>query len=226
MTRTMQSSLTAIAAALALLASPALAGSPDGKVQIKVLGTAVLPDGKITSKDVDLVGLPVTLQTAASDNYVPTIAAEYFVSPNFSLETICCLTEHHVTGTTGLPGAELVANAKLIPATVTAKLHFPVGPLKPYVGAGVTYFWWVDSKPGAATIPLGVTKTTLSSTVGVVVQGGFDIAVNQQGLGLTFDAKKYFVNTTARWYVGNNVAIQTVHKLDPWVLSVGISYRF
>lgn len=226
MTKTMQSSLTAVAAALALLASPALAGSSDGKVQIKVLGTAVLPDGKITSKDVDLVGLPVTLQTAASDNYVPTIAAEYFISPNFSLETICCLTEHHVTGTTGLPGAELVANAKLIPATVTAKLHFPVGPLKPYVGAGVTYFWWVDAKPGAATIPLGVTKTTLSSKVGVVVQGGFDIAVNQQGLGLTFDAKKYFVDTTARWYVGNTVAIQTVHKLDPWVLSAGISYRF
>ena len=226
MIKTLKASLAVAAASLAMLASPATAGSTDGKFQIKVLGTAVLPDGKITKKTTDIVPLPATTQTAASDNYVPTVAVEYFVSPNISVETICCLTEHHVSGTTGLPGAELVANAKLIPATVTAKLHLPLGPIKPYVGGGVTYFWWVDSKPGAATIPLGVTKTTLSSEVGVVVQGGVDIAIGDKGLGLTLDAKKYFVNTTARWYAGNTLAIETEHKLDPWVLSAGLSYRF
>lgn len=226
MIKTLKASLAVAAASLAMLASPASAGSTDGKIQIKVLGTAVLPDGKITKKTTDIVPLPGTLQTEASDNYVPTVAVEYFVSPNISVETICCLTEHHVSGTTGLPGAELVANAKLIPATVTAKLHLPLGPIKPYVGGGMIYFWWVDSKPGAATIPLGVTKTTLSSEVGVVVQGGVDIAVGDNGLGLTLDAKKYFVNTTARWYAGNTLAIETEHKLDPWVLSAGLSYRF
>lgn len=226
MTKTLKTSLAAAAAAVAMLATPAFAGSKDGKIQIKVLGTAVLPDGKITSKPVDLVPLPATTQTAASDNYVPTVAVEYFVSPNFSLETICCMTEHHVTATTGLPGAELVAHGKLIPATLTAKLHFPVGPLKPYVGAGGTLFLWVDSKPGAATIPLGVTRQTLSSKVGAVVQAGVDIPLGDQGFGLSLDAKKYFVSTTARWYAGNTLVIQTEHKLDPWVLSAGISYRF
>jgi outer membrane protein len=226
MTKTLKTSLAAAAAAVAMLASPAVAGSNDGKIQIKVLGTAVLPDGKITSKPVDLVPLPATTQTAASDNYVPTVAVEYFVSQNFSLETICCMTEHHVTGTTGLPGAELVSHAKLIPATLTAKLHFPVGPLKPYVGAGGTLFLWVDSKPGAATIPLGVTKTTLSSKVGAVVQAGVDVPLGGKGFGLSLDAKKYFVSTTARWYAGNTLVIQTDHKLDPWVLSAGVSYRF
>ncbi|MFM5916006.1 MAG: OmpW/AlkL family protein [Novosphingobium sp.] len=226
MTKTLKTSLAATAAALAMLANPAFAGSNDGKIQIKVLGTAVLPDGKITAKPVDLVPLPATTQTAASDNYVPTVAVEYFVSPNFSLETICCMTEHHVTGTTGLPGAELVSHAKLIPATVTAKLHFPVGPLKPYVGAGGTLFLWVDTKPGAATIPLGVTKTTLSSKAGAVLQAGIDIPLGDNGMGLSLDAKKYFVNTTARWYAGNTLVIQTDHKLDPWVLSAGVSFRF
>lgn len=227
MNTTLKSSLAIGAAALAaMLANPALAGSADGKIQIKLLGTAVLPDGKITAKPVDIVPLPATTQTAASDNYVPTVAVEYFVSPNFSVETICCLTEHHVSGTTGLPGAELVSHAKLIPATVTAKLHFPVGPLKPYVGAGGTYFLWVDSKPGAATLPLGVTRTTLSSKAGAVLQGGIDIPLGDRGFGLSFDAKKYFVSTAARWYVGSTLAIQTEHKLDPWVLSAGVSMRF
>ena len=154
MTKTLKTSLAAAAVAIAMLASPAFAGNANGKIQIKVMATAVWPDGKISSKPVDIVPLPANTQTAASDNYVPTVAIEYFISPNFSVETICCLTEHHVTATTGLPGAELVSHAKLIPATVTAKLHFPVGPLKPYVGAGGTYFLWADSKPGAATIPL------------------------------------------------------------------------
>lgn len=226
MTKTLKTSLAAAAAAVAMLASPAFAGSNDGKIQIKLLGTAVLPDGKITAKPVDLVGLPANTQTAASDNYVPTVAIEYFVNPNISIETICCLTEHHVTAYSGLPGAELVSHAKLIPATFTAKLHFPVGPLKPYVGAGGTYFIWVDTKPGAATLPLGVSKTTLSSKAGAVLQAGVDIPLGANGMGLTFDAKKYFVSTTARWYAGNTLAIQTDHKLDPWVLSAGVSFRF
>ena len=50
--------------ALAALAAPvaAHAGSPDGKWQIKVLGTAVLPDGKI--KSVLLVNTATTLLSA------------------------------------------------------------------------------------------------------------------------------------------------------------------
>ncbi len=46
------------------------------------------------------------------------------------------------------------------------------------------------------------------------------------GFGLSFDAKKYFVSTTARWYAGSTLAIETEHKLDPWVLSAGVSVRF
>lgn len=61
---------------------------------------------------------------------------------------------------------------------------------------------------------------------GVALQAGFDVDLNDKGLGLTFDAKRYFVDTTAQWYVGDTLAIQTKHKLDPWVLSAGVSYRF
>ena len=50
--------------------------------------------------------------------------------------------------------------------------------------------------------------------------------LGDQGFGLTFDAKRYFIDTTARWYVGNTLAIETEHKLDPWVISAGLSYRF
>lgn len=222
----MKTRLAIAAALLAATAMPAAAAEPQGRVQIKLLGSAVLTDGHITRVDEDIVGLPSTLQTKSNDNVVPTIAAEYFFSDNLSVETICCITQHDVDATAGLPGAELVSDAKVIPATVTLKYHVPLGPVKPYLGAGPTYFLWVDSKPGAATVPLGVTRQTMSDEVGVVVQAGVDVPINDSGLGLSLDAKRYFVDTTARWYAGSTLAIETRHKLDPWVLSAGLAFRF
>jgi outer membrane protein len=217
-------------AALVLAATPAMAqdGETDraGDIQLKVLGTLVMPDGAIDQVNVDLVGLPANTQTEANNNFVPTIAVEYFVTDNVSIETIAGTTQHDVDAVSGLPGAELVSDALLLPATVTAKYHFDLGGVKPYVGAGAAYFIWLSDKPGAATLPLGVTDTDLSDEFGVVLQAGFDVPLGDQGFGLTFDAKRYFIDTTARWFVGNTLAIETEHKLDPWVLSAGVAYRF
>ncbi len=217
-------------AALALAATPAMAQTDTdraGDVQIKVLATAVLPDGKITDINVNLPRLPATLQTKANDNVVPTLAIEYFLSNNVSIETIAGTTQHDVDTVAGLPaGAELVSDALLLPATVTAKYHFDLGGVKPYVGAGVAYFMWLKDDPGAATLPLGVTETNLSDEFGVALQAGFDVPVNDKGLGISVDVKRYFIDTTAQWFVGNTLAIETEHKLDPWVISAGISYRF
>lgn len=214
-------------AGIALAASPAAAQDRAGDVQVKVVMTGVLPDGEIDSVNVDLVGLPAGTDTAASDNYVPTIAVEYFFTNNFSIETIAGTTQHDVDAVSGLPvGAELVSDALLLPATVTAKLHFDAGGVKPYVGAGGAYFIWLSDKPGAATLPLGVTDTDLSDEFGFVLQAGVDVPVGDDGFGVTLDAKRYFIGTTARWFAGNTLAIETEHNLDPWVVSAGVSYRF
>ena len=217
-------------AALALAATPAMAQDNDnraGDIQFKVLGTAVLPDGAITDINVNLPGLPATTNTKANDNITPTIAIEYFVTNAISIETIAGMTQHDVDATAGLPvGAELVSDAKLIPATVTAKYHFDLGGVKPYLGAGPAYFLWVGDDPGAATLPLGVTETNLSNEFGVALQAGFDVPLNDNGFGFSVDVKRYFIDTTARWFVGNTLAIETEHKLDPWVISAGVAYRF
>ena len=209
----------------ALMAAPVMAQDTTGPWQIKVLGTAVLPDGEINSVELDTVDLPATTQTTANDNYVPTLAIEYFLTPNVSLETICCVTQHDVDATAGLPGAELVSDAKLVPATLTVKYHFNPGGLSPYIGAGPTYFLFFDEEPGAATLPLGITGQNLSNELGLAVQAGIDIPVGRN-FAVSFDAKRYFVGTTATWYAGGTPGIQTEHDLDPWVLSAGVGVRF
>jgi outer membrane protein len=215
------------AAALALAAAPA-AAQEAGDIQIKLLGTAVLPDGKITDVVNDRIGLPAGTQTAADDNYVPTIAAEYFVSPNFSLETICCVTQHDVDGRGALAGAGLVSNANIIPATLTAKYHFGVaGGIRPYLGAGPTYFIFIDEKPGNTARALGATEQRMNDHFGVALQAGVDIPVNDSGMSVSLDAKRYFLRTTARWFnAAGTEVLQTRHRIDPWVLSAGIAFRF
>lgn len=217
------------AAALAGTATPAVAGSPDGKLQVKLLGTAVLPDGKITSVRSDTtVSLPAATQTKANDNVVPTLAIEYFFTPEISLETICCLTQHDVDGTQDIAGLELVSDAKILPATFTLKYHLNAGGISPYVGAGPTYFIFIDEKPGAfAKSGLGATRLKMDDSLGVALQAGVDVPINNQGLSLSLDAKKYFLNADARWYdSSDNLLLHTKHKIDPWVLSAGLAYRF
>jgi outer membrane protein len=223
----MKKILTIGCAAIALVANPAMAEDRAGSVQFKVVGTAVLPDGKITDVKVDLVGIPSATQTRATDNFVPTVAIEYFFTDNFSVETIAGVTQHRVNATAGLPvGAELVTKARLVPATVAAKYHFDLAGVKPYVGAGPAYFLWLTDKPGTTAQAIGVTNTNLTNRLGAALQAGIDIPVNDSGLGLTLDAKRYFIGTTAQFFAGNTLALETKHKLDPWVLSAGIAYRF
>jgi len=214
-------------AAAAILAAPAHAGSPEGKLQVKAFATGVLPDGKITSVKTDRIGLPAGSQTRASDTVVPTVAVEYFVSPSFSIETICCVTPHNVTGAGALNGAALINQAIILPATITAKYHLDTGtPVNPYIGAGPTHFFIFSEDVDSSARALGATRVDLSNDWGLALQAGVDIRLNERGLGLSLDAKRYFVDTTATFGAGNTDVLQSRHKLDPWVVSAGVAYRF
>ena len=61
---------------------------------------------------------------------------------------------------------------------------------------------------------------------GVAVQAGIDIPVNDRGLSLSFDAKRYILRPTAHWYAGPTEVLATKHRLDPWVISAGVGFRF
>jgi outer membrane protein len=221
-------------AAIALAATPAAAQDRAGSIQVKVLGTYVAPDGNIdevtsvdtgTTLGATAAAITSPYDTEANDNFVPTVAIEYFFTDNVSLETICCFTQHDVDGTGALAGAEMVSNARVIPATFTAKYHLGNATFSPYVGAGVAYFIWLQDKPGSTASALGVTDADLSDEFGFALQAGADIAINEK-MSLTLDAKKYFIDTTASFYEGSSLALRTEHKLDPWVLSAGVGFRF
>ena len=220
--------IAALAAATAL-AAPAHAGDANGKFQVKVLATAVLPDGKIDSgASVTNAGvLAAGMDTKANDNVVPTLAVEYFFNPNFSVETICCFTGHHVSVVTSAGTAieHAMDHVLILPATVTFKAHLPVGPIKPYVGAGVTEFFFLGEHIGSDMNSAWTAK--LDNTFGAVVQAGVDVAVNDTGMGISLDAKRYFLKPRSHFFnAAGTEVLSAQHKLDPWVVSGGVYYRF
>ena len=216
--------LSAIAAALLL---PGQAAAKSGDIQFKLLGTYVAPDGKISDVKIDGIGLPAGTQSKANDNITPTIAIEYFISDNISLETIAGVTQHDVDGRGALAGAELVADAKIVPATLTIKYHFGQdGGVKPYIGPGPSDDLDHDEKPGATPRTLGATRQQMNDKLGLALQAGIDVPVNDKGLSVTLDATRSFLRPTARWFAGNTEVLRTRHKLDPWVISAGVGLRF
>ena len=226
--KTIRIALCAMTAPIALgLSSAAFAGDNAGSFQLKLMATGVLPDGEISNLNVDNLGLPAGTQTDVSDSYVPTIAAEYFFSPNFSVETICCITPHDVEGRGAVAGAALIDDAIVLPATVTLKYHLTsVDFIKPYVGVGPTHFFIFEEGVGSGAAGLGVTDVDLSDDFGIAVQAGFDVPINDNGWLVSFDAKRYFVDTTATFSDNSGILFQTDHNLDPWVISMGVGYRF
>lgn len=222
-----RSIVRAAAAAATVLSASAMAASPDGPWQVKLLATGILPDGKITQVRKDAIGLPAGSQTKASDEFVPTLAIEYYAAPNVSIETICCVTERHVSGAGALAGASIIDHVMIVPATLTIKYHLDAGPIRPYIGAGPALFLIFGERPGATTRALGVTRVRMSNEFGAALQAGVDVPVNAAGLGVSLDAKRYFMKTTAHFLTANgSEALTTRHALNPWVLSAGVYYRF
>ena len=218
-----------LAALVVALAAPGQAAAKAGDVQLKVFATYVAPDGKISDVKTDLIGLPAGTQAKADDNVTPTVAIEYFVTGAVSLETIAGVTQHDVNGRGALNGATLVSDAKIVPATLTLKYHFGAeGGVRPYVGAGPSYFIFIDEKPGAfMKSAFGASKLKINDSLGVALQAGVDVPINKSGMSLSLDAKKYFLSADATWRdASGGLLLKTKQNIDPWVLSAGISYRF
>lgn len=202
----------AVAASFATQApSRALAGDNAGDTLIKILGTEVLPGSDLTNLGGGIIDV--------SDEVVPTLSIAYFLTQNIAIETICCFTEHTISDRVGAltgPGSK-IADVWIFPPTVSLQYHMPIGAFKPYLGVGVSYMAFFDEKsylPG--------TDVDLKGDWGFALGGGLDVGLGG-GWQLSVDVKK-ILNLDSDIYA-NGTYLDTV-ELDPWLVSVGVGYRF
>jgi len=197
-------SVAAIAAVAALsFAAPASADILDN-VQVKVGISSIAPDE-------DGSPIPVSI----SDEVVPTLQIEYFLTDNISAELLCCVATHDVTAA---GGAVDLGEVTHFPPTVTLKYRWTdFGQFQPYVGAGVNYTAFIDSEP-----PAGL-SVDYEESFGGALQAGFDYRLNDHW-ALNFDVRRIWINSE----VTISGAVNAVDDVDinPWVVSTSIGYRF
>jgi outer membrane protein len=104
----------------------------------------------------DVLGLvPTVLATPWPATVTPTVAIEYFFTPNISVETIAGVTAHHVSASAGaLKGTDLISKIHIIPATLTAKFHMPLGHgIKPMSAQVRPCTSWLPMNPAPRSRP-------------------------------------------------------------------------
>lgn len=172
---------------------------------------AVIPD---ESADISTIGGNVDISNA----YVPEVDLTWFFTKNIAVEAIAAITPHDVKATNTSLGNVDLGSVMLLPPTVLLQYHHPFGKWKPYVGAGVNYtVFFNDNAPGGT-----VTSISYDNSFGWALQAGVDYMLTDHWL-LNLDLKKLFLSTDVNI---NNGAIKANVDIDPWIVGVGVGYRF
>jgi len=176
----------------------------------RILG--VLPDAGTS----DWIGAPAGSDLEIDDSIVPELDITYFFNSNLAVELILGVTPHDIDGDGALAGLD-IGEAWLLPPTLLLQYHFDVGHgIKPYVGAGVNYTMFFNVDGGDAG------SLDLDNNFGWALQAGVDIHLRDNWF-LNVDVKKLWLETDAT--VGGG-AITTNVEIDPWIIGVGLGYRF
>ncbi len=169
-----------------------------------------------------------TETVSVGNSFAPELDLTWFATDHIGFEVIAATTRHAINGTSGTTGSiGRLASTWVLPPTLTVQYHFiPDGHVRPYVGAGINYsvFWDTKASDGLVAA-VGPTHIGLSDSVGWALQAGIDIDLTKKFF-LNFDLKYIGIKTTG-YLDSTAIGRQTVRvNLDPLVGGVGIGFRF
>lgn len=162
---------------------------------------------------------------------VYTLALElgYFITPNIALALstgVPPIERYKATGfpMTGLYGTNLQGSTRAGLAMGLLQYHFTqFGAIQPYVGAGVGYGLVF------ANISDGIlTDFSVDQNFGLALQAGADYMLTENW-GVFVDGKKLFYSTDGQGLVvrpGTFVPVRSHLQLDPWLATVGITFKY
>jgi outer membrane protein len=184
---------------------------------VRVRAMAVLPD---SSASVSVNGAASVSGLKATNAVVPELDITYFFTRNIAAELVLGVTPHRVKGTGALAGLGTIGSTLLLPPTLLLQYHFTdLGAFKPYVGAGVNYTFMLRNKAKGV-----FTSFDVKNEPGLALQVGFDYMIDRHW-GLNVDVKKLWLRPDATGVVGG-LPVTAKVKLDPWLISTGVTYRF
>jgi len=203
--------LTLALAAGAVHAEEAFRTKQAGDWLVRGRATTVVPmdGGNVENRATGVdTGLDVSNIT---NSVIPELDFTYFWTRNIATELVLGTTRHKVEATGGVD----VGNVWLLPPTLTVQYHpLPDSRISPYIGAGINYTIFYGEGGGLPGFDV-------KNDFGFALQAGVDYALSGPW-SLNFDVKKLFLRPEA---VTSTLRVDNV-KIDPWLVSVGVGYRF
>ncbi|MFJ7566735.1 OmpW family protein [Herminiimonas sp. NPDC097707] len=157
-------------------------------------------------------GTGATNRLTINSKTMPELDISYFFTPHWAAELILTYPQKRKVS---LDGAE-IGTFKNLPPTLLMQYHFTPGKaISPYVGAGINY-----TRISSVKL-LNGTAQLESSSVGLALQAGVDFKIDKKW-SLNLDVKKVQIRSDVNTAAGQLSAV----KIDPWLIGVGVGYRF
>lgn len=175
-----------------------------------------------SSANIYALGQPVPgASLRASDNVTAVFDVGRYLTPNVSATLTAGIPPTStLTGTGAVATYNKLGTVTYGPAVVAIQYHFPItGPLSVYVGGGVNYTIVFATGDGA------LTNFKVQGAFAPVLQAGLEYMIDKKW-GVYADAKRLFLTAPASGNLGGLVPVTADVRLDPWVVSTGVTYRF
>jgi outer membrane protein len=210
----MRSTQLALAAILALAATPAFAQSA-GTWTLGIGAHNVAPksdNGTLTATPLGDLSMDV------GSNARPTITGEYFLKDNLGLEVLAALPFQHDIS---VDGVGQVGSTKHLPPTVSLQYHFGQGKVKPFLGVGLNYTRFFSTKTEGA---IAGTDLELSDSWGLAGHVGIDFQVNEKA-AIRIDYRMIDIDTDVKLN-GADLGTRNTVNIDPSVYGIAYVFRF
>lgn len=197
-----------LALALIAISAGSAAIAQESPFQLRARAVHISP----ADKSDPVGGAGAADRIGVSNKTIAEFDITYFITPNFSAELVLTYPQKH---TVYLDGAA-IGTFKHLPPTLLAQYRFaPDATIQPYVGAGINLTRLSSVKL------LGGTGDLENHSVGLALQAGADLRIDRNW-SLNVDVKKVQIRSDV--FVGG--ARASAVKVDPWLVGVGVGYRF
>ncbi|MGQ0446387.1 MAG: OmpW/AlkL family protein [Beijerinckiaceae bacterium] len=171
----------------------------------------------------------VTLNNVAiPPTYTLGLEAGYFITPNIALALSAGIPpliqiKATVLNVKNALGTDKVGSARFGPLSLLLQYHFTQwGAFQPYFGAGPAYVVMFGNNSDGI-----LSNFSIDQTFCAVVQAGFDYMLTPNW-GVFVDGKKaIYLNPNFQGNILNtSVHVKTLGKIDPWIASAGITFKY
>ena len=192
------------------LSLPAMAADADGQGNWMVRMRATYLD--MANKSDPVGGIGASDRVTVNNKWIPELDVTYFFTPHIAAELVLTVPQKQDVYLDG----NRIGSFKHLPPTLLLQYHFrPEATWRPYVGAGLNFtrIWGADIAGGAMSLDRW--------SVAPALQIGMDYRLTRNWF-LNADVKKVWLSSDV---TAGGVKVSEA-KLDPWLFSVGVGYRF